>query len=203
MKEGDVVDKNTKYLLIISQALAMLQYAFTIPIINQYFYSVVSSNTLAVANLSNVIFATVILSSFQDKKMIGMWRKYFIPITVIQLILFIVINLDGEHHPEVRLIGLSILNGSLMLIWGTLMNNMIQQYIGGDELTIFSAELGKYNKIASAFGYVLCMVYTVSVDAAIHIQIASEIIIAVIDINAWYRLKTGLVNIKQEKCKSV
>ena len=167
--------RNLKLIMYMDNALCMLIFSLTSPVLMQYFMSSVTSNTIAIANCSSMILGTVISLSFQKVKIIKFYRKHFVPIVAIEVI------------------GIAVLNGSMILIWQNVSDNMIQHFMSGDDLTVFRSMNDAWRRGASICGYFICLFIDLDVETAVMFQVMESVTTSLMSVYVWYNLKKDMV----------
>jgi hypothetical protein len=112
-----------------------LVYSATSPVIQVYFISLISASVLAAANILTTALAAVVNASIQSNKLKDFYRHHFLWIITIDIICFALVSFEGISIPEVRFLGLAILNAVSSTLWFTVISDAINHQIEGDKLT--------------------------------------------------------------------
>lgn len=185
--------RNLKLIMYMDNALCMMIFSLTSPVLIQHFMSSVGSNTIAISNCASMVLGTMISLSFQKVKIIKFYRKHFVPIVAIEVIGFAIVSFGGINYPAMRVIGIAVLNGSTILIWQNVSDNMIQHFMSGDDLTVFRSMNDAWRRGASICGYFICLFIDLDVETAIMFQVMESVTTSLMSVYVWYNLKKDMV----------
>ena len=91
-----------KLYLLAGTAVVDFVYAATSPVIQIYFYSIIGSSVLAMANILTTALAAAVNASVQSDRLKDFYRHHFLWIIAIDVTCFALISFKGIDIPEVR-----------------------------------------------------------------------------------------------------
>jgi len=179
-----------KLYLLGGTAVMDLVYSATSPVIQVYFISLISSSVLAAANILTTALAAVVNASIQSDKLKDFYRHHFLWIINIDIICFALVSFEGLAVPEIRFLGLAILNAVSSTLWFTVVNDAINHQIGGDKLTKWNSLSKTVNLTAALLGSVIAIIFTgVSVELCIAAQCSANLVMGVTDWLAYKKIR--------------
>lgn len=158
------MDKRVKAYLLGGTAVVDLVYSATSPVIQVYFISLISSSVLAAANILTTALAAGVNASIQSEKLKDFYRHHFLWIIAIDIVCFALISFEGISVPEVRFLGLAILNAVSSTLWFTVITDAINHQVDGDKLTKWNSLSKTVRLTAALIGSVIAIVFAAHID---------------------------------------
>ncbi len=185
------MNKTVKLYLLGGTAVMDLVYSATSPVIQVYFISLISSSVLAAANILTTALAAGVNASIQSDKLKDFYRRHFLWIIVIDIVCFALINFEGISVPEVRFLGLAVLNAVSSTLWFTVVTDAINHQIEGDKLTKWNSLSKTVNLTAALIGSVIAIVFTthIGVEFCIAAQCLANLFMGATDWLAYKRIR--------------
>ena len=179
-----------KFLILSGGALTSFVYCLTSPIIQIYFIKLISAEILAMATILSTGLAAIVNATIQSDKIKDFYRKHFVWIILMDVICFFLIGFEGLAYPEVRFLGMAVLNAISATLWMVVMKDAVNHTIEGGELTKWDS-LNKTTDLTSALcGSVLALLFTnINIEYCIGFQCAANAIMGVTDWIAYQNLK--------------
>ena len=183
------MDKKATVLLIIGTSLLQFIYALTTPVINVYFFSRVSAEILAVANLINIGMAAIVNASVSYDRLMDIYRKWFFAIVVVDVICFCCISFLSPEHVIVRFIGFALLNAVSTNLWCIVIRDCINRHISGESLTKWNSKYEAFTLSASFAGGIFAIAFVnLDIELCIAMQCFANIVMGCTDLSAYRRL---------------
>ena len=184
------MNKTVKLYLLGGTAVVDFVYSATSPIIHIYFISLISSSVLAMANILTTALAAGVNASIQSDKLKDFYRHHFLWIITIDIICFALISFEGISIPEVRFLGLAVLNAVSSTLWFTVVNDAINHQIEGDRLTKWNSLSKTVNLTAALAGSVIAIIFTnIGVEYCIAAQCIANLVMGATDWLAYKRIR--------------
>lgn len=179
-----------KLYLLAGTAVVDFVYAATSPVIQIYFFSIIGSSVLAMANILTTALAAAVNASVQSDKLKDFYRHHFLWIIAIDVTCFALISFKGIDIPEVRFLGMAILNAVSSTLWFTVVNDAINHKIEGNKLTKWNSLSKTVNLTAALLGSVIAIIFTgVSVEVCIAAQCCANLFMGGADWLAYKRIR--------------
>jgi hypothetical protein len=179
-----------KLYLLGGTAVVDLVYSATSPIIQVYFISLIDSSILAAANILTAALAAGVNASIQSNKLKDFYRHHFLWIIVIDIICFALISFEGISIPEVRFLGLAILNAVSSTLWFMVVRDAINHQIEGDRLTKWNSLSETVNLTAALIGSVIAIIFTsIGVEYCIAAQCLANLFMGTTDWLAYKEIR--------------
>jgi len=184
------MNKTVKAYLLGGTAVVDFVYSATSPIIQVYFISLISSSILAAANIITTALAAGVNASIQSDKLKDFYRHHFLWIIAIDVICFALISFEGISVPEVRFLGLAVLNAVSSTLWFTVVNDAINHQIEGDRLTKWNSLSKTVNLTAALIGSVIAIIFTkIGVEYCIAAQCLANLVMGTTDWLAYKKIR--------------
>lgn len=179
-----------KLLILFGGALTSFSYCLTSPIIQIYFIKLINAEILAMATILSTGLAAIVNATIQSDKIKDFYRKHFIWIILMDVVCFFLIGFEGLAYPEVRFLGMAVLNAISATLWMVVMKDAVNHNIKGSELTKWDS-LSKTTDLASALcGSVLALFFTnIDIEYCIGFQCATNAIMGVTDWISYQKIK--------------
>jgi len=185
-----MISKETKLLLLIGTIVVNLSYAMTSPMIHVYFVKLINSNILATANILTTSLAAIVNATIQSNKIKDFYRHHFLCIIIIDVICFGLISFESIQIPELRFLGLAVLNAISNTLWFTIISDAINHRIEGDDLTKWNSLQKTVNLTASLIGGLLAITLSdLNIEFCILIQCIANLFIGIMDWTAYKRIR--------------
>lgn len=168
--------KNNLYFGIFTNYLL---FSATTPLVNIFFIQKVSTVVFSIVNWVSIIIVLVMNKILKSQKNREVLQKFFLPIIVIDTLLFFIISFAGEYYINIRFFGLAFLNGTTTAIWMCIMKSNINKVFMGDELTNFQTQQEYLISISQLIGATIAVALT-KLDMGIEILMLIQIIASVI-----------------------
>lgn len=179
-----------KLYLLGGTAVMDLVYSATSPIIQVYFISLISSSVLAAANILTTALAAGVNASVQSDKLKDFYRHHFLWIITIDIICFTLVSFEGISIPEIRFLGLAVLNAVSSTLWFTVVTDAINHQIDGGKLTKWNSLSKTVNLTAALVGSVIAIIFTnISVEVCITVQCLASLFMGVTDWLAYKEIR--------------
>ena len=181
----------TKFYLLAGTAFMDLVYAATSPVIQIYFMKLISSEILAAANILSTGLAAVVNATVQSDKLKDFYRYNFLWIVSIDVVCFCLINFESISIPEVRYLGMAILNAISSTLWFTVISDAINHQIDGDALTKWNSLSKTVNLIAALLGSLLAILVfsNIEVETCILMQCVANLVMGLSDLKAYHKIR--------------
>lgn len=183
------MDIRIKLLLLSGTMIMDLAYSATSPIIQIHFMRLIDSNILAISNIITTALAAIVNMSVQSDKLKDIYRHNFIYIILIDVICFVLVSFESLNIPEIRFLGLAILNAVSTTLWFVVMNDAINHKINGDDLTKWNSLEKTVNLSAVLFGSLIAVVLSINVEICILLQCIATGIMGTTDWLAYKKLR--------------
>ena len=181
---------NVKLYLLVGTAVMDFVYAATSPVIQVYFISLISSSVLAMSNILTTALAAGVNASIQSDKLKDFYRRHFFWIICIDITCFALINLEGLAVPEIRFLGLAVLNAVSSTLWFTVISDAINHRIDGDKLTKWNSLSKTVNLTAALLGSIVAIMFVnMSVEVCIAAQCLANLFMGATDWLAYKRIR--------------
>jgi len=166
-------------------------YSMTSPIIHIYFMRLISSEILAMANIITTALAAIVNVTIQSDKLRDIYRHNFLYIVLIDVICFIFINIESLTIPEIRYLGLAVLNAVSTVLWFTIISDAINHQIEGTTLTKWTSLNNTVKLIAALIGSLIAIVFnsTLEVEYCIILQCIANMIMGITDYKVYNAIK--------------
>ena len=180
-----------KIYLLMGTAFMDLVYAATSPVIQIYFMKLISSEILAMANILTTALAAGVNATVQSDRLKDLYRHNFLWIVLIDIVCFALVNFEGVAVPEVRFLGMAILNAVSSTLWFTVISDAINHQIEGDALTKWNSLSKTVNLTAALAGSLIAVVFcsSMSVEACIAEQCIANLTMGTLDLKAYRVIK--------------
>lgn len=179
-----------KFYLLFGSTMMSFVYAATSPIIQVHFISLVGPSVLAMANALSTALAAIVNATIPVKRIKDWYRKHFAWIVVIDISCFFLISFECLSVPEIRFLGLAILNAVSSTLWYTVIRDGINHAIDGDALTSWDSISKSVSLGAALNGGIIAMIFVnMSVEFCIVMQCAANLIMGLSDWQAYKKLK--------------
>lgn len=180
------MSNRTKFYLLAGTVVMDMVYAATSPVIQIYFMRLISSDILAMANILTTALAAIVNATVSSKKLKDIYRKYFACIIITDVVCFALISFESVVMPEVRFLGLAILNAVSSTIWFAVINDAVNHRIEGDALTKWNSVSKSVNLTAALLGSVIAILFTnMNIEYCIAAQCAASFIMGFTDWKAY------------------
>lgn len=195
-KSGNMKDKikNNLYFGIFTNYLL---FSATTPLVNIFFIQKVSTVVFSIVNWVSIIIVLVMNKILKSQKNREVLQKFFLPIIIIDTLLFIIISFAGEYYINIRFFGLAILNGTTTAIWMCIMKSNINKVFMGDELTNFQTQQEYLVSISQLIGATIAVLLTkldVGIEILMLIQIIASVIMGYFDYKVIKIIETREIN---------
>jgi hypothetical protein len=165
------MNNKEKFWYLIGPVVVSLVYAATSPMIHYYFITQVSPQVIATANLLQIGLAAGVNYSIQVDKFKEWYRKNFLLIIIMDVILLTTSSFAGVNYPELRFMGLAVINSVSTVLWVMIMKNIANKIIvDGDARTDFEALNESACLTASFIGGVSAVVLMPKVEICLALQ---------------------------------
>jgi len=179
-----------KFYLLFGTVVMDFAYAATSPVIQVYFISLVGPGVLAMANILSTALAAVVNATIPVKRIKDWYRRHFVWIVVVDITCFFLISFEGLSVPELRFLGLAVLNAVSSTLWYTVIKDGINHAIDGDALTSWDSVSKSVNLIAALAGSVTAMIFVnMPVEFCIAAQCAANLVMGLSDWQAYKKLR--------------
>lgn len=176
-------DKLFEVITIIQIIITTASMAATRPSIKTYFIGHADQTIIALADLIELGLGAMVLFGGTRAHIIDTFRKYCIPIMVLDTFLYGIISFAGVENVSIRFLCMAIINGLFSTTIATVMNNVINSRYDGEKLTIFSSKMKLTASISSfvALSIFIALIGEIDIEVAISIQWAALTVSAVLD----------------------
>lgn len=161
-----------------------LLFSATTPLVNIFFIQKVSTVVFSIVNWVSIIIVLAMNKILKSQKNREILQNFFLPIIVIDTLLFLLISFAGEYYINIRFFGLAVLNGTTTAIWMCIMKSNINKVFMGDELTNFQTQEEYLISISQLIGATIAVALTkldMSIEILMLIQIIASIIMGYFD----------------------
>lgn len=185
------MENKVKFYLLIGTAFMDLVYAATSPVIQIYFMRLISSEVLAMANILTTALAAGVNATVQSDKLKDFYRHNFLWIVLIDIICFTLVSFEGIAVPEVRFLGMAILNAVSSTLWVTVISDAINHQIDGGALTKWNSLSKTVNLTAALAGSLVAIVFcsSIPVEVCIAAQCVANLVMGTFDLKAYRVIK--------------
>ncbi len=182
--EGINIKKEIKKNLYTGIVINYLLFSATTPLVNIYFIQKVSTITFSIVNWASIVIILLMNKFLKNKSNRDILERFFLPVIIVDTILFILISFVGEYYINFRFFGLAILNGTTTAIWMCVMKSNINNVFIGDELTNLEIYQDYLISIAQLIGASIAIVLTkmdIDINILMLIQIVASITMGYFD----------------------
>lgn len=137
-----------------------LLFSATTPLVNIFFIQKVSTMTYSIVNWTTIIIMLLMNKILKKKDNRDLFERFFLPIIVIDTILFFIVSFVGEYYINFRFFGLAVLNGTTTAIWMCIMKSNINKVFMGDDLTNLETHQDYLISIAQLIGASAAIILT-------------------------------------------
>lgn len=185
------VTKKEKFWYLIGPIVTSFIFSATYPIIQVYFINLIEPRVLATANVLGTLVSAGVNYTIPIEKMKEWYRKHFLWIVLIDLLAFVSVSFFGYEYPEVRFVGLSLLNAVTTSLWVMVMRNLANRIIkDGDDRTDFEALTEYTSLLACAGGAIFAIIFIdIHVEYCIAAQCIANIFMGITDLYSFKLLK--------------
>lgn len=193
----NIMNNNLKYSMIFGSALINFAFGFTNPTMVIYFTSRVDQSIYALANMMTLGLSALINNSINIDRIMNLYKKYFAYIVIADLVGSGFVYCFAIDHVAFRYIAFAVLNAITSNLWNIVMNNAINNTIGGDVLTKFNSSMSAWNNWASMIGVFLAFVLVnnmLSLNHCLVLQWLAILTMGLIDMRAYRKLRAAARN---------
>ena len=186
--------KNNLYIGVFTNYLL---FSATTPLVNIFFIQKVSTVVFSIVNWVSIIIVLVMNKILKSQKNREVLQKFFLPIIIIDTLIFLIISFAGEYYINIRFFGLAILNGTTTAIWMCIMKSNINKVFMGDELTNFQTQQEYLVSISQLIGATIAVLLTkldVGIEILMLIQIIASVIMGYFDYKVIKIIETREIN---------
>lgn len=176
----DKIKKN----LYIGIVVNCLLFSATTPLVNIFFIQKVSTVMFSIVNWVSIMIVLGMNKILKSQKNREILQRFFLPIIIIDTLLFLLISFIGEYYINIRFFGLAVLNGTTTAIWMCIMKSNINNVFMGDELTNVETYQDYLISIAQLIGATIAIVFTqinIDINILMLIQIVASVIMGYFD----------------------
>ncbi len=188
------MNRQTKYMLLLSEAMISFTFALTTPFVQLHFVKLVSQNIYTLSTLLQTTFCAILQTILRTKENRAVFRKYFVLVMTIDVILMVVINYYGINNTNLRFLGFTIINSVTATIWITIMTEAINNNLSSENLTNFQVLRQSCASWSIAAGGALAVLISYLniewIVIAIVLQCVVNLIYAICDYTVYKRLTT-------------
>lgn len=176
-------DKLFEAITILQIVITTASMAATRPSIKTYFIGHADQTIIALADLIELGLGAMVLFGGTRAHIIDTFRKYCIPIMVLDTFLYGIISFAGVENVSIRFLCMAIINGLFTTTIATVMNNVVNSRYDGEKLTIFSSKMKLTASISSfvALSIFIALIGEIDIEVAISIQWAALTVATVLD----------------------
>ena len=180
------MNSKEKFWFLVGPVAMAFVFAFTTPVIHVYFVSLISSRILAIANLLSVSLAAFVNWSITLQTMKEWYRRHFLWIVTIDVLLFSCVSFAGYEYPAVRFLGFAFINAVSTCLWVMVMRNAVNHIIKeGDARTDFDAFNQSTCLTASLVGGIMAIIVELPVEICILLQCLVNMFMGITDLYAF------------------
>lgn len=178
MRGGINISKQIRNNLYIGVFINCLLFSATTPLVNIYFIQKVSTVTFSIVNWVSIVLTLLMNKILKSKGNRDILEQFFLPMIIIDTVLFLLVSFIGEYYINFRFFGLAVLNGTTTAIWMCIMKSNINNVFMGDELTNLETYQDYLISIAQLIGATIAIVLT-KINIDINILMLIQIIASV------------------------
>ena len=179
-----------KFLILSGGALTSFVYCLTSPIIQIYFMRLINTETLAMATILSTGLAAIVNGTIQSDKIKDFYRKHFIWIILLDIICFSFIAFEGLVFPEVRYLGLAVLNAVSSTLWITVMRDAVNHKLRDGELTKWDSLMKSSDLTSALLGSIAAIIFTnIDIEYCLMAQCIANAIMGATDWTAYQKIK--------------
>jgi hypothetical protein len=161
-----------------------LLFSATTPLISIFFIQKVSTIVFSIVNWVSIIIVLIMNNFLKSQRNRDFLQRFFLPIIIIDTVLFIIVSFVGEYHVDVRFFGLAVLNGTTSAIWMCIMKSNINKVFAGDNLTNFQTYQDYLISVSQLIGATVAVVLTklnIDINILMSIQIIASVTMGYFD----------------------
>ena len=171
--------------LLVGPVIFSFAMAVTTPVIHVYFMRLIDASVLAVANMLAVGIAAITNTTITKEKFLEWYDKHFTFIVATDVMFFIIVSCAGMEMAAMRYIGMAVINAISTTLWVCVMQNVINNTIEGQNLTIWQSLANSYEMYASLTGgLVILLTGDIHIEVAIAIQCVANLVMGLTDLKA-------------------
>ena len=192
------MNNKLKYSMIFGSGLVSFMFGFTNPTMVIYFTSRVDPSIYALANMLTLGLSALVNNSVNFDRIMGLYKKYFAFIVIADLVGSGFVYCFAIDHVAFKYIAFAVLNAITTNLWKIVMNNAINNTIGGDVLTKFNSSMSACDNWASMVGAFLafiCVSNMISLNSCLVLQWLAILTMGLIDMRAYRKLRVAARNI--------
>jgi len=179
-----------KFLILSGGALTSFVYCLTSPIIQIYFIKLINAETLAMATILSTGLAAIVNGTIQSDKIKDFYRKNFLWIILLDVICFSFIVFEGLVFPEVRYLGLAVLNAVSSTLWMTVMRDAVNHKLRDGELTKWDSLMKSSDLTSALLGSITAMMFTnINIEYCVGAQCVANAIMGFTDWTAYQEIR--------------
>lgn len=202
--DGGILSMNNRYInlhLIVSQFIVCASMGTIITETQVQIVVILNGNSdlLKLSSMIGLGFSLLVNAMMTKERIILVFRKYYLYISALSTCLLILINLIIviDNFIIMRFICTSIINNSLVLILGNVINDTINNKFSGTERTIYSSKKNCISILASFIGVIGAFFIKTDLNSLLIIEAFIYIILLLDDLLVFRKLREQ-VFIKEE-----
>lgn len=179
-----------KLLILSGGALTSFVYCLTSPIIQIYFIKLISAEILAMATILSTGLAAIVNGTIQSDKIKDFYRKHFLWIILLDVFCFSLIVFEGLTYPEIRYLGLAILNAVSGTLWITVIKDAVNHQLEGNSLTKWNSLTESSDLTSALLGSIAAIFFIdISIEYCVGAQCVANAVMGVTDWLAYQKIK--------------
>ena len=183
------MDKISRNLLLVAHAFYGIVLAITVPSVNVYFMSHVSTQIVALSNMITVGLAAIVSTSATFDRARLFYKRIFELTVVTFVILYAVIAFLSIEDVTVRFLGMAVLQSCVASLWTLNMDDCINHVLSGADLTKFKMLKKSIGLYAALFGGAVAVyIGTIDITIGLALQCVSVLIDGVVEVTVFLRL---------------
>jgi hypothetical protein len=179
--------------MLSSEAMMSFIFALTSPFVQLHFIKLVSPTIYTISTLLTTIFCAITQTILKDQKRRIIFKKYLALVMITDVIVMIIVNYFGLNDANIRFLGITVLNSFAVVIWITIMSDILNNALSKDKLTDFQVLRQSIGSWATACGGGLAVLLSYLqvewIIGAIILQCVGNLVFAICDYNVFKQLQ--------------
>lgn len=161
--------------------------AFTSPVVHVYMIQSIEESFYKIVMFTSEIIS-VFIYFYIDKRdennqpvNLKQMRLQFLPVVICGCLSFVIANIFGMIDVRIRFLLLASLEAFFSFLWATIMKDIFNQFIHKTDLTAFTNQVGKIDRVGRLLGGLLILVVNLGIEAALILQMIGYCAMGIVD----------------------